>query len=85
MAQVHLAASGRGSQLSPQPKSSNRIDLGKSLAAQWLGLPALTAEGPGSVPGWGIPQAAQRDQTPPLNRIDLDWRPSFADGAELLL
>ena len=27
---------------------------------QWLGLCALTAEGPGSIPGWGtkIPQAA---------------------------
>ena len=31
-----------------------------SLAIQWLGLRALTAEGPGSTPGWGIkiPQAA---------------------------
>jgi len=24
-----------------------------SLAVQWLGLPAFTAEGPGSIPGWG--------------------------------
>ena len=33
---------------------------GNSLAVQWLvGLCALTAEGPGSTPGWGtkIPQA----------------------------
>ena len=26
---------------------------GNSLACQWLGLRALTAEGPGSIPGWG--------------------------------
>ena len=38
--------------------------LGNSLAVQWLGLHALTAEGPGSIPGWGtkIPQAVQCDQ-----------------------
>ena len=37
---------------------------GNSLAVQWLGLCALTAEGLGSIPGWGtkIPHAAQRDQ-----------------------
>ena len=27
--------------------------LGTSLAVQWLGLRTLTAEGPGSIPGWG--------------------------------
>ena len=34
--------------------------LGNSLAVQWLGLHVFTAEGAGSVPGWGIkiPQAA---------------------------
>ena len=26
---------------------------GNSLAVQWLGLHTLTAEGPGSIPGWG--------------------------------
>ena len=33
-------------------------------AVQWLGLGAFTAEGPGSIPGWGtkIPQVAQRSQ-----------------------
>ena len=33
--------------------------LGNSLVVQWLGLHALTAEGPGSIPGRGtkIPQA----------------------------
>ena len=33
---------------------------GNSLAVQWLGLRAFTAEGPGSIPGRGtkIPQAA---------------------------
>ena len=32
--------------------------MGNSLAVQWLGLRALTAEGPGSIPGRGtkIPQ-----------------------------
>ena len=27
--------------------------LGNPLAVQWLGLGALTARGPGSIPGWG--------------------------------
>ena len=33
--------------------------LGNSLAVQWLGLPAFTAEGLSLIPGWGskIPQA----------------------------
>ena len=33
--------------------------MGNSLAVQWVGLPAFTAEGPGSIPGGGnkIPQA----------------------------
>ena len=37
---------------------------GNSLAIQWLGLRAFTAEGPGSIPGWGtkIPQATQCGQ-----------------------
>ena len=35
-----------------------------SLAVQWLGLHAFTAEGPGSIQGWGtkIPQAMQCGQ-----------------------
>ena len=35
-----------------------------SLAVQWLGLHALTAKGPGSIPGGGtkIPQAVQHGQ-----------------------
>ena len=39
----------------------NRGDLGKSLAVQWLGLHALTADGLDSIPGQGtkIPQAVQ--------------------------
>ena len=28
-------------------------DQGNSLVVQWLGLCALTAKGPGSIPGWG--------------------------------
>ena len=37
---------------------------GNSLAVQWLGLRALTAEDPGSIPGQGtkLPQAARRGQ-----------------------
>ena len=33
--------------------------LGNTLAVQWLGLQAFTAEGAGTIPGWGtkIPQA----------------------------
>ena len=40
-------------------KSNLKIMTGSSLVVQWLGLCALTAEGPGSVSGWGtkIPQA----------------------------
>ena len=39
-------------------------DLGNSLAVEWLGLHVFTAEGVGSIPGWGIriPQATQRGQ-----------------------
>ena len=37
---------------------------GNSLAVQWLGLRAFTAEGTGSIPGRGvkIPQAVQHSQ-----------------------
>ena len=40
------------------------MPLGNSLEVQWLGLCALTAEGPSSMPGWGtkIPQAAWHGQ-----------------------
>ena len=39
-------------------------NVGTSLAVQQLGLRALTAEGPGSIPGQGtkIPQAARPSQ-----------------------
>ena len=38
--------------------------LENSLAVQWLGLSAFTAEDLGSIPGWGtkIPQAVQCGQ-----------------------
>ena len=37
------------------------VKRGNSLAVQWLGLRAFTADGPGLIPGWGtrIPQEAQ--------------------------
>ena len=37
---------------------------GSSLAAQWLALCDFTAQGPGSIPGWGtkILQATQSSQ-----------------------
>ena len=50
---------------------------GNSLAVQWLGLCALTAEGPGSVPSWGtkIPQAAWHCQkNPPKTKKTKDYR-----------
>lgn len=39
------------------------MNWGTSLVAQWFGLRTLTAEGPGSVPGWRakIPCAACRE------------------------
>ena len=39
-------------------------NLGNSLVVQWLGLHTFTAEGRGSVPGWGtkIPQAEGRNK-----------------------
>ena len=55
--------------LSPSPwkasahpwEVNERAGEGNSLAVQWLGLRALTARGPGSIPGWGttIPQATR--------------------------
>ena len=38
--------------------------LGDSLVVQWLGFHAFTAEGLGSIPGWGtkIPQTVQHSQ-----------------------
>ena len=40
------------------------MESGNSLAVQWLGLSAFTAEGPGSIPGQGtsILQAARHSQ-----------------------
>ena len=45
----------------------SRVYSGNSLAVQWLGLCAFTAEGPGSVPGQEtrILQAAQHGQENP--------------------
>ena len=42
----------------------NYFLIGNSLAVQWLGLHALTAQGPDSIPGQGtkIPQAARHSQ-----------------------
>ena len=36
-----------------------KTQYGNSLALQWVGLHTSTAEGPGSIPGWGtkIPHA----------------------------
>ena len=41
-----------------------KIHWRNSLTVQWLGLHAFTAEGSGSVPGWGtkIPQAVWHGQ-----------------------
>ena len=52
------SASSQQSSLLPQVSSLNPT-VGNSLAVQWLGLCAFTAEGLGSIPGEGtkIPQA----------------------------
>ena len=50
---------------------------GNSLAIQWLGLHAFTAEGADSIPGWEtkIPQAAQQGQKMKLLKEGLSkWR-----------
>ena len=41
-----------------------KLFLETSLTVQWLGLCTLTAEGLGSIPGWGtkMPQAARHSQ-----------------------
>ena len=50
--------------------------LANTLAVQWLGLHAFTAEGPSSVPGWGtkIIQAALCSQTRKTNNLDLSFK-----------
>ena len=47
-----------------------RGKVGNSLAGQWLGLGAFTAEGPASIPGRGtkIPQAVRRRHHTPKKR-----------------
>ena len=44
--------------------SFKNVGFGNSLAIQWLGLGAFTADGPGSIPGQGtkIPQAVRHGQ-----------------------
>ena len=44
-----------------EEQSLKTSNYGNSLAVQWLGLRSFTAEGQGSIPGWGtkIPHAAQ--------------------------
>ena len=53
-----------GKVLYPVPFSVLKLQMGNSLAVQWLRLCAFIAMGPGSVPGWGakILQAAWRGQ-----------------------
>ena len=50
--------------MSPSSQQKQEARHGSSLVVQWLGLCALTAEGPGSIPGQGtkIPQAAWHSQ-----------------------
>ena len=45
-------------------KRSKNKSIGNSMVVQWLQLCAFTANGPGSIPGWGtkIPQTAQHSQ-----------------------
>ena len=52
------------------------MSLGNSLAAQWLKLCALTAKGPGSIPGRGakIPQATRCGQKKKKKKNNLKKR-----------
>ena len=56
--------------------NKSNIRGGNSLAVQWLGLHALTAEGPDSIPGWGtkIPQAAESSQKNPKKTKTLNQK-----------
>ena len=49
--------------------------FGTSLAVQWLGHLAFTAEAAGSIPGWEteIPQAAQLGQNKKASRRTHSW------------
>nr|XP_058938824.1 ubiquitin-ribosomal protein eS31 fusion protein-like [Kogia breviceps] len=49
------------SHTTPKKKKRKRKRVGNFLVVQWLGLCTLTAEGPGSIPGWEtkIPQATR--------------------------
>ena len=49
--------------------------LGNSLAVQWLGLRALTAEGLGSIPGQGtkIPQVTWCGQKRKKKKFSWSW------------
>ena len=51
--------------------------MGNSLVVQWLGLHAFTAEGPGSIPGWGtkIPQAMRRGPKKNNEKDDITMDP----------
>ena len=54
-------------------------ELGTSLAVQWLGLPALAAEGPGLISGRGtrIPQAtqcSQKEKEKEKKKKSKDWK-----------
>ena len=57
-----------------------KFSLGNSLVVQWLGLCTFTAEGVGSVPGWGtkIPQAVRRGQKEKKKKFRL----MFVDGSK---
>ena len=59
--------------------NSGKVGMGNSLAVQWLGLCALTAEGPGLIPGWGtkIPQGARCSQKKKKRRVVLKEVRSF--------
>ena len=45
-------------------RATSKRSVGNSMVVQWSQLCAFTADGPGSIPGWGtkIPQTAQCGQ-----------------------
>ena len=44
-----------------EPKYKDKEREGNSLVVQWLGLPAFSGKGTGSIPGWGT-KISQRDR-----------------------
>ena len=58
--------------------------MGESLASQWLGLCAFTAEGPGLTPGWETKDLTSHVAWPVVSLDDRHQRQSIWDSSWLL-